>query len=235
MWVMGGRGILNKNDVWYSTDGVTWTQAILSANWSARNSQASLVYDNKMWIMGGDDGAFQNDVWYSTDGITWTQATASAGWSKRRQHTALVYDNKMWVIGGWDGVRKNDIWYSTDGASWVQAQPAANWAPRLGHSSLNYDNKMWIMGGDVGGAGENDVWNSVGYDRLLEATITVCWQAKDGRIIGEDNGAGGGIALNGILDGTEDINGNSELDSPVKFRELITNKEKLRKTYLGGP
>ncbi len=116
------------------------------------------------------------------------------------------------------------------------ATSAANWSNRQSHTSLVYDNKMWVIGGceELNVTYRNDVWYSVGYDRLLEVTITVCWRAKDGRIIGEDNGAGGGIALNGILDGAEDINGNGELDSPVKFMEFITDKEKLRKAYLGG-
>ncbi len=65
MWVIGGYVYSgnsgNKNDVWYSTDGITWTQACSSAQWSARAYHTSLIFDNKMWVMG-----WINDVWYST-------------------------------------------------------------------------------------------------------------------------------------------------------------------------
>lgn len=80
----------------------SWLQATGAANWSARHSLSTVVYDNKMWAMGGYNTAdgYKNDVWWSTDGITWTQATASANWPVRAGFGLLVYDNKMWVIGG---------------------------------------------------------------------------------------------------------------------------------------
>ncbi len=54
MWVMGGSGSgKNLNDVWYSTDGINWTEATASAAWSARNDHVVLAYDDKMWVMGG--------------------------------------------------------------------------------------------------------------------------------------------------------------------------------------
>jgi len=165
MWVIGGvmreaiAGMHHKNDVWYSIDGINWTQATANAGWSARWDYTSLVYDNKMWVMGGwerwDDGILKNDVWYSTDGINWVQVTANAGWPKRGNHASLVYDNKMWVTGGFDGIHKNDVWYSTDGINWAQATANAAWAGRCCHTSLVYDNKMWVIGGFPP---KNDVW-----------------------------------------------------------------------------
>ena len=88
LWIMGGFDctgsllviVQGKNDVWYSTDGTNWTEATSSADWSAKNDAASLVFDNKMWILGGrESSGLKNDVWYSTDGTNWTQATSSAG------------------------------------------------------------------------------------------------------------------------------------------------------------
>ncbi len=56
MWVMGGYGGGNVySDVWYSEDGVTWTQATGSAPWNGRFGHQSLVYDDKMWVIGGYD------------------------------------------------------------------------------------------------------------------------------------------------------------------------------------
>jgi len=173
MWVMGG-GIYScwdyeswYNDVWYSTDGVNWTQATDSAGWGIRFLHTSVVFDNKMWVMGGEtyyDGKYYcgvNDVWYSTDGVNWTQATASAGWHGREAHTSVVFDNKMWVMGGcyWDDGHHctNDVWYSTDGVNWTQATASAGWHGRGGHTSVVFKNRMWMIGG---GASRNDVWYS---------------------------------------------------------------------------
>jgi N-acetylneuraminic acid mutarotase len=118
MWVMGGFGNGLKNDVWYSSDGETWTQATSSASWSVRKGHTSVVYNNKIWVIGGLDG---NDVWYSSDGISWTQATSSASWSSLSYHTSVVYDNKMCVIGGLDGSNlKNDVGIAVM-RNWTQA------------------------------------------------------------------------------------------------------------------
>ena len=117
MWVIGGysSGANYRNDVWYSTDGVVWTQATASAAFLFRYSPTSVVYDNKMWVIGGyrsiDD--YRNDIWYSIDGIIWTQATASPTFPGRYNHTSVVYNNKIWVISGrGNGGYRNDVWYS---------------------------------------------------------------------------------------------------------------------------
>lgn len=59
---------------------------------------------------------------------------------------------------------------------------------------------------------------------LLRITVSMCWRQQGGRIIGEDNGRGGGIALNGMLDGTEDLNGNNIIDSPAMIVTLMANR-----------
>ncbi len=59
---------------------------------------------------------------------------------------------------------------------------------------------------------------------LLVVTVTVCWRQKGGRVIGEDNGSGGGTLLNGNLDGTEDTNGNNILDSPAQIVTLFSER-----------
>ena len=170
LWVIGGCDVISlsnlKNDVWYSADGVNWTQATAAAAFKARCWHTSTVYDNKMWVIGGYAGYRSNDVWYSTDGVNWNQATDAAAFSGRQSHTSIVYDNKMWVIGGFglDGVgvsRRNDVWYSTDGVNWLQATSAAAFSARRGHTSVVYDDRMWVIGGEYGVcAVKNDVWHS---------------------------------------------------------------------------
>jgi hypothetical protein len=76
MWVIGGFtgaviGGSVRNDVWYSTDGTTWTQVTAKAQWLARFNHTSLVYNNTMWVIGGTAAQAQagfNDVWYAAGG-----------------------------------------------------------------------------------------------------------------------------------------------------------------------
>jgi len=60
---------------------------------------------------------------------------------------------------------------------------------------------------------------------LVRVTISVSWRQKGGRIIGADNGSGvGGIALNGIRDGSEQVDANGILASPAMVSEVVTNR-----------
>lgn len=59
---------------------------------------------------------------------------------------------------------------------------------------------------------------------LLKITVSVSWQQRGSRIIGEDNGRGGGIPLNGRIDGGEDVNVNLILDSPAKIVMRIADR-----------
>jgi len=210
IWVMGGfDGTGNCNgsgssyckDVWYSTDGVTWTQAISAAAWDARYQHTSLVFNDgsgdKMWVIGGSNASAScngsgssrcRDVWHSTDGVSWMQVTDTAAWSSRNHHTSLVFDNKMWLMGGTDGVNKNDVWFSTDGITWIEATSSAAWSPRWNHSSLVFDNKMWVIGGDdsnVGGGCSstnnrcNDAWYSTDGINWTLAVDPAPWSTRN--------------------------------------------------------
>ena len=59
---------------------------------------------------------------------------------------------------------------------------------------------------------------------LVRVTISVSWRQKGGRIIGTDNGSGGGMALNGIRDGAEQVDANGVLTSPAMISEVMTNR-----------
>ncbi|MEZ4156784.1 MAG: InlB B-repeat-containing protein [Candidatus Paceibacterota bacterium] len=163
---MGGWNGAYDNDVWYSTDGVTWTEATSSAEWAGRYDQTSVVFDGKMWVIGGYNGSFLNDVWYSTDGVTWTEATDSAAWVGRDYGTSVVFDGKMWLYGGYSTDYHNDVWYSADGVTWTQATASADWDGRYSHASTVFDDKIWVLGGYSGGARVNDVWYTENYYTL---------------------------------------------------------------------
>jgi dihydrofolate reductase len=125
MWVIGGKDKDGeaKNDVWSSTDGVTWTTATDSADFSVRYDHSSVVFDKRIWVIGGRKGRAHigtnnNEVWNSTNGATWTTITATVKFTARRAHSSAVFNNRVWVIGGDDGASsvdsrnlKNDVWY----------------------------------------------------------------------------------------------------------------------------
>ncbi|MDD2716857.1 MAG: Ig-like domain-containing protein, partial [Candidatus Wallbacteria bacterium] len=161
LWVIGGYAGSDKNDVWSSANGTTWTQATAAAGFSVRHGHTSVVFDNKIWVIGGLSGGsvYLNDIWSSGDGITWSKEVAAAGFSARYSHTSVVFNNKLWVIGGSTGVPKNDVWSSGDGITWSKEVAAAGFSARFWHTSVVYDNKLWVIGGSIG-VSKNDVWSS---------------------------------------------------------------------------
>lgn len=195
LWLMGGLDNFDidlievtlgdpMNDVWYSSDGVTWTQATgtAGAGWSKRYGHTSVEFLGKMWVIEGRYSS--GDVWSSSDGATWTRTTGDDYWSERYNHASVVFDNKMWIIGGADVTgKKNDVWYSSDGATWVTAEPIegeVRWSARSGHTSVVFDDKMWVIGG-VDGAGYSDeVWYSSNGVTWTLATSAPGWSARYG-------------------------------------------------------
>ncbi|MFC1637750.1 hypothetical protein ACFL1W_01885 [Candidatus Margulisiibacteriota bacterium] len=71
MWVIGGMddSLDSLGDVWYTSDGSSWTQATASAEFPAVAAHSSVVFDNKMWVIGGANDyagdVITNEVWYS--------------------------------------------------------------------------------------------------------------------------------------------------------------------------
>ena len=68
MWVLGGYGINHKNlnDVWYSPDGITWTE-LPDTPWTKRHASSVFVFDQCLWIMAGNNTwPMVPDVWKLT-------------------------------------------------------------------------------------------------------------------------------------------------------------------------
>ncbi|MBN3038664.1 MAG: type II secretion system protein [Candidatus Omnitrophica bacterium] len=70
--------------------------------------------------------------------------------------------------------------------------------------------------------GMSEVWGgSADTETLFWISVSVSWMQGGGRIYGEDNGAGGGVALDGAIGGAEDVNNNGILDSPAQVTTLM--------------
>ncbi len=138
MWLIGGwnpaifpRG--SANDVWSSSNGVTWTlekpntylDATFDRNrdFEGRHFAGYQVVGGKMWILGGDpvQGIYQTDVWSSVDGKAWTRVdrfpteTSTVylpptrdmpPFGLRSLHMTGALGGKLWILGG----QTNDAW-----------------------------------------------------------------------------------------------------------------------------
>ena len=131
LYLIGGSSG-DRDDVWKSGNGTSWTQANASAaasdKFSGRSDHSAAVVSeaggDTIYVIGGSRGGnSRSDVWKSVDqGATWTQATANAAFSDRADHASVVRDGALYVIGGAIASTRllNDVWKSTDGgATWV--------------------------------------------------------------------------------------------------------------------
>ena len=66
LWVMEGyynKEGGNRNDVWYSEDGETWTE-LPGTPWAPRHAASVFVHDNGLWMVAGNN--MTPDVWKLT-------------------------------------------------------------------------------------------------------------------------------------------------------------------------
>gem|GEM_PF-966090 len=190
MWMIGGYNydfnanqFEDTNDVWYSTNGTSWTEATASAAFSARDSMGAVAFNSKLWVIGGGNEvnySASNDVWSSSDGVTWTQTSGTMPWTARSGQGCVVFNNKIWIIGGYDSSETalGDVWSSSDGASWTEATATAPFAARAYPGCAVFNGKIWVLGGEDGfGTTFNDVWSSSDGVNWTQST-TPYWPAR---------------------------------------------------------
>lgn len=189
LWVIGGLSLLGgfqlitngdlvmqttflsvMDDVWYSEDGVTWTEAPAPPFGSRRFASAT-VFDDKLWVVSGgeyqDNGTgIASDVWYSDDGLSWTLATGEAAFPGRIGHALTVHGGRMYLSGGKNtteeftngpydpyephvGDMLNDVWSSADGVTWVEETGEAPFINRTYHQMVSFDNKLFVISGQA--------------------------------------------------------------------------------------
>ncbi|KAG1649002.1 Kelch repeat-containing protein 1 [Nymphon striatum] len=162
--VIDGEGSNNyTNDVWYSEDGLKWTEATPNAEFSKRSFQATVTFNNKLWLIGGLNSELVGDVWSSVDGVTWTEEVAEAPFSYRYYHTATVFNNKIWLIGGnSEGGNALDVWYSENRIDWVMATANISTAKISRPGTVVFKDKLLVFGGsrDSSFNYTNEVWQS---------------------------------------------------------------------------
>ena len=184
--VFGGygynNGSFNFGDVWYSKDGLNWSQILDRAPWEARSGNAGLLYKDTLYLIGGETynasgSNFYNDVWKSTDGVHWVREK-NAPWLPRSVGKAVVFKNKIWIIGGGsyslgaDGTYTfntyKDVW-SFDGTSWKKELDQAPWDALGPQSALVYGENLYVIADD--GLNSNvSVWSTKDGVNWVEAS-----------------------------------------------------------------
>ena len=61
LWLLEGfDGKGNRNDVWYSSDGESWTE-LPDVPWAPRHAASVCVHRNALWVIAGNN--MESDVW----------------------------------------------------------------------------------------------------------------------------------------------------------------------------
>jgi hypothetical protein len=172
IWLLGGYDGKNYyNDVWNSSDGITWTRVIEHAAWSPRTSGQLFVFNNRIYMLGGGviDGESTTtpestrEIWTTTDGKDWTKLPDPL--PSINGGTPVVFEGRLWLIGtNRDGAFGRSSMVTSDLSDWVEHR--APWSPRGGAAAWVFKGKLYMTGGkySVTENGQirfiysNDVW-----------------------------------------------------------------------------
>lgn len=178
LWLVGGY-VYNeqtgayeaKNDVWSSSDGISWTQAMASAPWPLRypTGMSAAVFEDKLWIMGGDLYDSQSgwttyrDVWSSPDGANWTLETDAPAWDARYGAGLASLDGRLWLLGGTshvDPYKSFEAWTSEDGVTWRSVEAPSKVRGQI----FTHDHSLWSLVHTSGAASiiKHTLWRSRG-------------------------------------------------------------------------
>ena len=185
--VAGGVGGTYFNDVWRTSDGMTWTRVTSSASFPARGYHGCSIVGTQIVLVGGRTvTGFMNDVWVSNNtGLNWTNTT-SGSFAARRWFGFAAFLGKLWVIGGTGSDNYNDVWCtnSTTLGNWTLANGSVFSYPRYGMGITLFNSRLWVSAGYSPGFGyPTDVWRIAYCDVLREGRgggaelTTFTWRA----------------------------------------------------------
>ncbi len=167
----GNRGY--KNDVWRSSDGITWEEVSNSTTtpWVARKDFAMISTSSAIYLFGGFRQVdrvgpqYLDDVW-KFDGNTWIQLSSATMPGGRSAFAYELVGNDIYIQGGsflgatqsktgnidssidnWDSLYKLDT--TNDSASWqcLYKTPIENCNRRSNHNLVYLNDKLWLLSG----------------------------------------------------------------------------------------
>ena len=161
-----------SNDVWYSTDAITWTLQTQRSSFSPPRAWTSCDIDDHgefMWIMGGlvpppvgsqQPARLLNDVWRGTSkGRQWQRVDTDASgeeidpaghWAPRAEHSVLLHHNTalkvdvLYVMGGWVTYDlRAPQRVATINDVWVSSDGGVSWKELTGYGTESVTSNMW--------------------------------------------------------------------------------------------
>lgn len=130
MWVAS----VSMNGLWYSIDGINWTQCNCNKNAITFNT---IEYGNGIWAAGCFSG-----ICYSTDGINWTECNYFYN-----DIEIIKFANNMFIAHGdcesFIAEEGAGPYYSTDGISWAKTYSISEYP-----SDIEYGNGVWVIATD---------------------------------------------------------------------------------------
>lgn len=161
MWIAGGGEIddaygtpVEFNDVWSSTDGISWTEVTAAAAWPPSSGCALVRYHDELLLTGTSNG----EIWASADGAMWKLATEEAGWSWRSRHTSVVFNNRVWILGGYANY---NVWSSSDGRTWSTTLRTVPWGELKYAGVVTRGDTCWLTAGyPTSGLWHDIIWRT---------------------------------------------------------------------------
>jgi hypothetical protein len=160
MWTMSGYDDNYLNDVWWTRDGVNWTQEP-NAPWPGRDRASVIISGNKLIIASGRNlSGYLNDVWWTSDCRNWERANIIGESFPIRYQASLIADGPRLILSGGNAAATyyDDIWHTTNGVNWYNG--GAGVGDIAGHSIVYFNNRYLIICGRNGSGYLNDIWET---------------------------------------------------------------------------
>lgn len=176
-----------SDDVWATTDGITWSAATTTAGWAGRRGMAVYTNGSAIWLVGGQTaGGMVNDVWYSHDATNWTQATehgpaVATGYMYGGFRAGVHYQ-----VAGYDSTWNDDVYISPDGTNWTLATATPGFAQKGQSPVLAWRGNIWTFGGETGGGRSDEVWYTPDGTNWSMATDAPGWAARNAAGVATD-------------------------------------------------
>lgn len=152
--------LIGKNEVWESTDGVSWIKSGMLPG-DGIIFRNAMVLNNKLYLFGGStitaEYTMEADPLLDADrsihvfdGNAWKYNEALLPEDMPFRYGAYaVHSNKMFYLGG---EKQNGIcadqWVSQNGLYWIRVSDS-KLNPIKKASLITYDNRLWLIGGET--------------------------------------------------------------------------------------
>jgi hypothetical protein len=163
------------NNIYNSSDGLTWHLVNDNPDFLARALNRTTVYNEKLITVGGvrDGDSEGSDVWSSPNGDEWTMESNDQ-FAGRERFGLVEFNDNLWVFGGgyYDFesepqryVFTDNIYKSSDSKSWEKVTPSSvdNPLARIDFFTFVFEDKLWVVSGNTDAVNQKirtDIWNS---------------------------------------------------------------------------